>query len=140
MLNLSSNTCYFLILPFSLPAFYVKQKVSGYGNSCFDLLKMVKPKILKSHPRKTFLNKFSFPGLSSIKNYFRKYKMVSFSFYLSNFCNLIKIERYYFNFFFCYCKINSSICKKFAGEKSLTSYKLEKVCIFANKTNFEKFI
>ena len=101
---------------------------------------MVKSKILKNHPRKTSLVKFSFPGLSSIKNYFRKYKMVSFSFYLSNFCNLIKIGRYYFNFFLCYCKINSSICKKFAGENSLTSYKLEKACIFANKTIFEKSI
>ena len=112
------------------------KKYQEYGKNCFYLLKMVKSKILKNHPRKTSLVKFSFPGLSS----FRKYKMVSFSFYLSNFCNLIKIGRYYFNFFFCYCKINSSICKKFAGEKSLTSYKLEKVCIFANKTNFEKFI
>ena len=86
------------------------------------------------------LVKFSFPGLNSIKNYFRKYKMVSFSFYLSDFCNLNKISRYSLNFFFCYCKINFSICNKFAGEKSLISYKLEKVCIFANKTNFEKFI
>ena len=96
---------------------------------------MVNSKILESHPRKTFLVKFSFPALNSIKNYFRKYKMVPFSFYLSNLCNLNNIGRNSLNFFFCYCKINSSICKEFAGEKSLISYKLEKVCM-----NFEKFI
>ena len=113
--------------------------LSGYDNSRFYLLKMVNANVLKSHPRKTYLVKFGFPGLNSIKHYFRKYKMVAFSFYLSYFCDLNKIGRNSLNFFFCDL-INYSICKKFAREKNLISYKLESVCIFANKTHFEKFI
>ena len=113
--------------------------LSGYDNSRFYLLKMVNADVLKSHPRKTYLVKFGFPGLNSIKHYFRKYKMVAFSFYLSYFCDLNKIGRNSLNFFLCDL-INYSICKKFAREKNLISYKLESVCIFANKTHFEKFI
>ena len=113
--------------------------LSWYENSRFYLLKMVNLKILNSHPRRMSLVNLSFPGLSSIKNYFRKYKMVAFSFYLSYFCNLNKIGRNPLNFYFCDL-INSSICKKFARGKNLISYKLENASIFENKTHFEKFI
>ena len=113
--------------------------LSWYDNSRFYLLRMVNLKILKSHPRKMSFVNLSFPGLSSIKNYFRKYKIVAFSFYLSYFCNLNKISRNSLNFSLCDL-IYSSICKKFARGKNLISYKLENVSIFENKTHFEKFI
>ena len=128
----------FLFFPFfSLSLLFIW--LSWYDNSRFYILKMVNSKILKSHPRNTSLVNLTFPGLSSIKNYFMKYKMVAFSFYLSYFCNLNKISRNSLNFSFCDL-INSSICKKFARGKNLISYKLENVCIFENKTHFEKFI
>ena len=132
-----STTCYFFILSFSLSLLFIW--LSWYENSRFYLLNMVNLKILKSHPRKMSLVNLSFPGLSSIKNYFRKYKMVAFSLYLSYFCNLNKISTNSLNFSFCDL-INSSIFKKFARGKHLISYKLENGSIFENKTHFEKFI
>ena len=124
MLKLSSTTCYFFILSFSLSLSLLFVWLSWYENSCFYLLKMVNLKILNSDPRRISLVNLSFPGLSSIKNYFRKYKMVAFSLYLSYFCNLNKIGRNSLDFSFCDL-INSSICQKFARGKNLISYKLE---------------
>ena len=128
---------YSFLLSLSLSLLFIW--LSWYENSRFYLLKMVNLKILNSHPRRMSLVNLRFPGLSSIKNYFRKYKMVAFSFYLSYFCNLNKIGRNPLNFYFCDL-INSSICKKFARGKNLISYKLENASIFENKTHFEKFI